>query len=213
MANFLRFLQNAPAAVIVIGVVACGSPEAASQTGYAALPEPTSTVRLAESAQQSDLPAIDLSATTTSATSVVLEEPPVSDLPRSVGEPKTIEAGDLVLNFTLPADTINDPRPDPAPYEIVVSYDRWLLESCCDIKVVVQNVEPLFSDKEEIDVFESNGNVWKIYDTGPNDGSVVSAWASINGSPVLVSAQVFGTNPDATPAETVRLVAETMTSK
>ena len=94
-----------------------------------------------------------------------------------------------VVSFVLPADVGPDPMTMSAMPDFVVGYGKWFVD-CCYLKIALQNLDPPMPPQEGINDFESNGMAWTVYDTGPRDGTIITAKATNDAITILVSAQV-----------------------
>ena len=102
---------------------------------------------------------------------------------------ETIDSDLGPVSFVLPDDVSPDPLPMPALPDFVVGYAKWFVD-CCYLKIAVQNIDPPMPDEERIGAFDSSGMAWTVYDTGPRDGTVITAKATNGPITVLVGAQV-----------------------
>lgn len=108
-----------------------------------------------------------------------------------------------LVSFVLPDDVGPYPFPPPALPEFVVGYGRWLVD-CCYVSIALQNLDPPMPDDERISDFETNGLTWSLYDSGPRDGTQITAKATSGALTVLVSAQArFPTEAPEGPAQRV----------
>ncbi len=160
---------------------ACGSAQ-----GTAALPGDSgpSTVLGSAFTTESVSPAISESTAVDSTPPSSAEAPPTE---RSM----TTEIG--TVSYSLPETASPDPiRPPPVP-DFGLGSEQWIIPDCCRLIVALQKVEPLMPETQMISQQEVNGIIWKTYDTGPEDGSQITA-VGINGPlSVLVSTQTaFG---------------------
>lgn len=102
---------------------------------------------------------------------------------------ETIESDLGLVSFVLPDDVGPYPEPTRALPDFVVGYGRWLVD-CCFLSIVLQNLDPPFPDEEQSNDFESNELTWSLYDSGPRDGTEITAKTTTGALTVLVSAQV-----------------------
>lgn len=118
---------------------------------------------------------------------------------------ETIESDLGLVSFVLPDDVGPYPFPPPVLPEFVVGYGRWLVD-CCYLNIALQNLDPPMPDEERISDFETNGLTWSLYDSGPRDGTEITAKATSGALTVLVSAQVRF--PDEVPGGAAQRVVE-----
>ena len=184
---------------LVAVAVGCGTDPTETQSiesiGAAA---ESATVSSAPAATETPSTSAPSQATLTTATDATLAP---------TGEPRVIETDLGQVRYTLPPASTADPRPVNPPPEFVIGSDRRLVENCCALNVVVQNLEPPMATAELADSFEANGIQWETYDTGPQDGTELIARGTLGPITVLVSAQRSTSN--ATDAEpSLRAVVE-----
>ena len=141
-------------------------------------------------------------------------EPATVESTRAVRpQSKTIESALGVATYEAPAGTIDEVYPHPNLPDFVVGFDQWIVTDCCRLKVVLQSVQPLMMEDELIDTFTSNGFDWRVYDTGPRDGTQISTTTTVGPLSVLVGVQnLFGDRPiDPSATHVATMVARTVT--
>ena len=141
----------------------------------------------AESVASVTKPASD--ASTTTALVAASTTAPILVPSTTQADVETIESDLGQVSFVLPEDVGPDPLPMPALPDFVVGYGKWFVD-CCYLKIALQNIDPPMPDEERIGDFESNGMTWILYDSGPRDGTVITAKATSGAITVLVGAQV-----------------------
>jgi hypothetical protein len=96
-----------------------------------------------------------------------------------------------LLDFELPTTAVRDPRAAGAQPRFVLDYERWIVPGRNSLMIAIQDIEPKFPADEAFSTFESNGLVWSVFGTGPQDGTTITAVTSVEGHWVLVSAQAW----------------------
>jgi hypothetical protein len=74
-----------------------------------------------------------------------------------------------------------------------------MITDVAHIGVAVQTVDPPMPATSLLDEFDSNGLVWRVYDIGPANGSVVTAISEVDDRTVLISAQAWTFYPTTLP--------------
>lgn len=177
--------------------VLCGC---GSEQRVASSATPSVNVPVASSPQASVVPPSSVAADLTESTVVV----------GSVSW--TIESELGTVTYVAPPGTVDEVYPYPNLPEFVVGFDQWIVTDCCRLKVVLQSEQPMMADDELRDTFSSNGLTWRIYDTGPRDGTQIKATTTVGQLSVLVGVQnLFGDRPiEPSAADVARNVASTV---
>ena len=110
--------------------------------------------------------------------------------------------------------------PDPleatfgAPPDFISAVKRWVISDSCRLIVVLQNVAPLYPERELVSTIESGGLTWNVYDGGPEDGSEISAVTTVGKLSISVSGQtLFKDRPSDHSTESVVVsVAKSITA-
>jgi hypothetical protein len=95
------------------------------------------------------------------------------------------------ISVVVPEQAADDPRDLGSWPPFVVDVHRWIVANCCLLAVVVQSEAPLFPDEERRETFDHRGVKWTVYDTGPRDGTNLTAVASFDKAWVLIGAQAI----------------------
>lgn len=91
------------------------------------------------------------------------------------------------VNFSLPVEAVNRTQASNVP-DFVIATHTWSVSDKGKISVAIQNVVPLFPDRERVSEFDVNGLHWRVYDTGPDP----VAYAVLDGTTaVLVGGQAW----------------------
>lgn len=153
---------------VVLLAAACGEPDSVGNANRAT----TATSVDISAAAVTTSPAVGIDATT------AVVEPPAWR-PERVGP----------ITVAVPEQATDDLRDLGSSPPFVVDVHRWIIADCCLLAVVVQSEAPLFPDDERRETFDAPGVTWTMYDTGPRDGTSLTAVAGIEGTWVLVGAQ------------------------
>ncbi len=174
-------MRSAVALLLALAIAACGSDTAGRQSIESTAPsrEPVTTAP----------PSVSTESPTTSASPQVEPDPTTTATLAPAGEAAVIESELGRVSYTLPLASTADPRPDEPLPEFVVGSARWIVPDCCLLIVVLQNLEPPMAAWELTDSFEANGIQWELYDTGPQDGTLIIARGTAQPITVLVTAQ------------------------
>lgn len=109
----------------------------------------------------------------------------------STGADETIDSELGRVSYTLPLGSFADPRPEYPPPDFVVGSAHWIVPECCVLVVTLQNLEPPMPDWQISDSIEANGIGWKLYDSGPEDGTSIIAKGTAGPITVLVAVQAL----------------------
>ncbi|MFN8022083.1 MAG: hypothetical protein U0Q03_11200 [Acidimicrobiales bacterium] len=197
-------MRSAVALLLVLVIAACGSDTTGSQPIESTAPsmEPVTTA----------LPSVSTESATTSASPQAEPDPTTTATLAPAGEAAVIESELGRVSYTLPLASTADPRPEEPLPEFVVGAARWIVPDCCLLIVVLQNLEPPMAAWEMTDNFEANGIQWELYDTGPQDGTLIIARGTAKPITVLVTAQgplgnsAAGLSPQTVVAQVARTV-------
>ncbi len=161
----------AMSAALLIVVVACGEPVNRDSVSLGSLAEPS-------------VLGDQLASTSTIATSEVASTVPVTS---PIDDQPRMALGSLT--FAVPEGLEQDPRWSPVFPDVVVEYGKWIVRGCCNLTVIVQNVEPLIPSDELVGTFESSGRTWFVYDGGPRDGTELMAVTTDGKTSIVVGTQ------------------------
>ena len=125
---------------------------------------------------------------------------------------RTIASELGVVTYQVPVGTVNEVRAAPTLPDYVVGYDQWIVTDCCQLKVTLESLQPPMLDDELVDTFTTNGLTWKVYDTGPRDGTQIIAITTSGPLSVLVGVQKgFSDQPiNSSATEVATSVAQTV---
>ena len=121
---------------------------------------------------------------------------------------QSIEMESGSLHYVLPSDAAADPLPMPSLPAFVIGYAKWFTD-CCFVKITVQNFGPPMPPEEAVGMFWSEGMEWRVYDSGPRDGTQMQAAATGELGTVLIGAQVRFPQQNQDPA-VARILVEAL---
>ncbi len=126
---------------------------------------------------------------------------------------KVVESPTLRVSIDLPADAIDDPLGDPIPPDWVIADDRWFIDGCCRIIVVLQSQRPLLAEDDRVASIDAAGLTWDLYEIGPLDGTTLSATATGGDVSFVVSIQelFFERVSDQSPLDILSTVVRSIT--